>query len=333
MTGKQKAAVWVRTVLSVVIAVIGLFFIIRHREPNKPIVLTGVVLTEDSDPQKQSPIAYAQITSVASGITVAATSDASGLFRLTLPATPETRRPVVLNFQHAGFQPLEMTAAPAGDEIYLARMRPVPEPAKTATRSGAVSDIKNVRVRYSEKAPITTNTGSLAKTFEVVNTGNVPCNAHPPCSPDDKWKATVSTFDVPSEGEEFRNVRLSCIAGPCPFTKIESQEFVNGGHNLQISIRNWSDTTTFLLEAEVSQTRLTDMVRESYPVIFGSSMNFTMPAAAEGPSIEGELNGHDIVFPLGPDLILSWATCTVKVAPDHTKLFRCDLKAAYRFKQ
>jgi hypothetical protein len=60
-------------------------------------------------------------------------------------------------------------------------------------------------------------------------------------------------------------------------------------------------------------------------------MNFTLPAAAEGPSIIAEMNGHTIVYPLGPALILSWADCTLKMNPDHTKLYRCELKPGYRF--
>jgi hypothetical protein len=75
-----------------------------------------------------------------------------------------------------------------------------------------------------------------------------------------------------------------------------------------------------------------DVIRQSYPAIFGSTMSFTLPAGAEGPSIEAELNGNDIVFPLGPDLILSWANCTLKVSPDQGQLYRCELKAGYRFR-
>jgi hypothetical protein len=60
-------------------------------------------------------------------------------------------------------------------------------------------------------------------------------------------------------------------------------------------------------------------------------MSFILPASAEGPSIEADVNGQPIVFPLGPDLIVSWGTCSVKVSPDQTKLYRCDLNPDYRF--
>jgi hypothetical protein len=60
-------------------------------------------------------------------------------------------------------------------------------------------------------------------------------------------------------------------------------------------------------------------------------MNFTLPAGSEGPSIEADLGGMEIVFPLGPALKLSWATCSATPAPDHTTQFRCQLKDGYEF--
>ncbi len=335
MTGKRRIAIWTRAVVSVIIAVTGLFFIIRQRQPSGPILLTGVVLKQDADPQKQSPIPDAVVTATMGEGSFRAVSDSSGLFHLTLQ--PRTAKPSTfeLNFRHPGYLSLGMTVI-NGNQLCVARLSPVLSVASVPVILSE-SRLGNIRVRYSEKAPITTNVGSYVKTFEVVNTGNVPCGGRPPCSPDDKWKATIGSFTVDTEGREFRNVRLSCIAGPCPFSKIESQGLSAANHNLQISVRNWSDTTTYLLEAEVSQTILSEMIRQAYPAIFGSSMNFTLPAAAQGPSIEAEVSGpgqehkQDIVFPLGPDLILSWASCSLKITPARTKLFRCDLKPGYRF--
>ena len=45
-------------------------------------------------------------------------------------------------------------------------------------------------------------------------------------------------------------------------------------------------------------------VRESYPVIFGREMSFTLPARAEGVNIEAEVNGTRIVFPARPGPLL-----------------------------
>ena len=125
-------------------------------------------------------------------------------------------------------------------------------------------------------------------------------------------------------GNEFRNVRASCIAGPCPFTHIG---FVKDGRNITVSALDWSDTATFLVEAEVFQIAISSNVRESYPVIFGRTLNFTVPPTQEGVSIEAEIDGTSMVFPLGPELNLSWATCTSRSEPSArgTMAYRCEL--------
>jgi len=40
-----------------------------------------------------------------------------------------------------------------------------------------------------------------------------------------------------------------------------------------------------------------------------------------------------MVFPLGPNLSLSWAACNVRTGPeqDKTTVYRCELKPGYRF--
>ena len=192
--------------------------------------------------------------------------------------------------------------------------------------------VSNVLARYSIKTTNTANVGSAVKTFEVVNTGNVPCRKQPPCSPDGQWKAAIGGASLDAgEGNEFRNARTSCIAGPCPFTKIESEDFLQGGREVKVSARNWSDTATFLLEAEVFRPMVSDMVRTSHPVKFGQALNFTVPGSAEGVSIQAEINGETITFPFGPNLYLSWADCNARVNRDQTKVYRCELKPGYKF--
>ena len=77
---------------------------------------------------------------------------------------------------------------------------------------------------------------------------------------------------------------------------------------------------------------ISDAVREFYPVIFGRRLNFTLPASASGPSIEAEVGGEPIVFPLGPDLFLRWADCHIGVDKDQSKTYRCELKPGYQFR-
>ena len=132
-------------------------------------------------------------------------------------------------------------------------------------------------------------------------------------------------------GQEFDHIRVACIAGPCPFTRIDSGAAPRPGRVITVQVTNWSDPVTFLIEAEVTRAMPSDAVRQAYPAIFGRSMSFTLPATAQGPSIEATLSGSDIVFPLGPALQLSWADCTLQITGDRTQLYRCELKTGYRF--
>ncbi len=329
MSRKQQANLAAVVLVLCIIAAVSLY-IFRGVAPIKPLSLVGVVLVQNADPRKQAPIENASVNATNGVTTAYANTDSTGLFRVTLDKGARAGQVITFRFRHAGYFPLNLTRI-AGNEIYIARMLPLPEspPAKLGHPEAVLAD---VRVRYSEKATTTINVGSIAPAFEVVNTGNIPCNGQGACSPDGKWRATIGSISVDAGvGNQFLNVRLSCIAGPCAFTKIESEEFLDNRRDLKVSVRNWSDTTTFLLEAEVAQARITEVVRDLFPAKFGPTMNFTLPAAAEGPSILAEMNGHPIVYPLGPDLIVSWANCTVKVNPDGTKLYRCDLKPGYRF--
>jgi hypothetical protein len=69
----------------------------------------------------------------------------------------------------------------------------------------------------------------------------------------------------------------------------------------------------------------------SYPVIFNRTASFTLPAKAQGPSIEATLDHQEIVFPLGPAPKLSWADCEAQREKDLSTLYRCVLKSGYRF--
>jgi hypothetical protein len=87
------------------------------------------------------------------------------------------------------------------------------------------------------------------------------------------------------------------------------------------------------VEAEVFHTALASSVRRSYPVIYDRALNFTLPESKEGLSIEADVNGQPMVFPLGPELYLSWAACTSRTTGDEKKsmAYRCELRPGYRF--
>ena len=324
MSSRRTIAAWVIAVFVVLVA--GLAVIFLHRR--QPVTLRGAVLQQDRDPNKQLPLADVEIVAtnaLGSGTSV---SNSSGFFSLTLPKGLRRRQQVVLQFRRKDYQPLNVDDF-IGDKIYIARMVPIHQ--ETVADSHSESVVSNARIRYSVKATTEVNIGSAVKTFQVVNEGNTPCNKQTPCSPDGKWKATTGSLSLDAgEGNEFRNMRLSCIAGPCPFTKVDQESLAQDGRRFNVSVRNWSDTTTFLLSAEVVHPMTSDMVRETYPVIFGRALNFSLPPAAEGPSIEADLDGEAIVFPLGPDLIVRWANCHVGVDRDQSKTYRCELKPGYQ---
>jgi hypothetical protein len=327
MTRTAKVAVWFLGIILFLAAATWYGVLYKRRQP---LVLKGAVMSQDADPRKELPLADVEVTAgngMAPGVSK---SDSSGSFSLILRRGIKRGQPITLSFQHPDYQPLRVKEF-VGDKLYVERLVPVRRQARVEPNHAMVV-ITNVVARYSVKATTSANVGSAVKAFEVVNTGNVPCRGQAPCSPDGKWKATIVSVTLDAgDGNEFRNARASCIAGPCPFTRIERDNFSSQGRTITVSVRNWSDTATFLVEAEVFHPMVSDMVRRSYPVVFGEALNFTMPASAEGVSIEADLDRNTIVFPLGPSLRLSWADCNARVNRDQTKVYRCELKPGYRF--
>jgi hypothetical protein len=303
---------------------------VRHLR-RATIQVVGAVIAQNDDPRKELPIASVEITA-SDGVSLTRTkSDTNGYFAFSFRKRLLRLHPVItLTFSHPDYEAIEMTAKPGGN-ITVAKLVSN-KPLQPPSNAGPKQTVGNVTVRYSIKSANVATVGSAVRSFEVPNVGNVGCNSQSPCSPDGRWKAaTGNTFLDAGAGNEFRNVRASCIAGPCPFTKIDTNNLERPGRTVSISALVWSDTATFLVEAEVIRPMQSDVVRTSYPVIFGEALNFTLPHAAEGVSLQAEVNGQSIVFPLGPALRLSWADCQARANPDETRVYRCELKPAYRW--
>jgi hypothetical protein len=331
MTGNRKVVIWAIVIIGLGGVWAATRIAVRLYRKHRPITLRGAVIKQDYDPRKQSPIANVEVSSPDGLVVHDAKSDFSGSFRLTLRPDVKMGQPIRLAFRHPDFQPLDLKET-LSDKLYVIRMVPLHGEVEAQLNEAEVV-VGNVLVRYSTEATNTENIGSAVKTFQVVNSANVPCFQRAPCSPDDKWKAEVASasFDA-GEGNVFRDARVTCIAGPCPFTRVDTDDFSHGGRIIKISVRDWSDTTTFLFQAEVFHSQLDAIIRRSFPVIFGRAVNFTLPSTAEGPSIEAELNGVSIVFPLGPTPVLSWANCQVHAQKNQARDYRCELKAGYRFR-
>jgi hypothetical protein len=330
MSNTRKAWLWIAGILAAAGTATTLLLMLVPRTP--PISLRGAIIARSADPNKEVPIAGAEITA-ADGLPASdSKSAASGFFRITLPPRIRPGHRILLRFRHPGYEPLDLNV-PAGNQLYVIRMSPIrPEShAQSHRLLGAISK-STIRVRYTVKAPTALDVGSQVKTLQVVNTGNVPCNGRRPCSPDGKWKAAIGSAVLDAgEGNVFRNVRVSCIAGPCPFTRIFPNGFSHGGRRIMVSARDWSDTATFLIEADVFHPMASDDVRVAYPFVVGRTLSFTVPASAEGVCLDADVNGEAIVFPLGPELILPWASCVASTPEGQTRIYRCELKPGYRF--
>jgi hypothetical protein len=345
----RKKVIW--TMIAVVAAaVIGLLLFQRAQrlrlvQERLSVPIEGAVIQRDADPKKELPIAGVVITA-SDGVRSAATrSDAAGYFKLVLHKRVLSDLPIKVTFRNPRYEPLDLTVQTGRlktpEQLYVAAMVPLipkvvvpPGPRSTARPVRPPSQVSNIRVRYTLNSRTQTNVGFAVRTFQVVNQGNVSCDHRSPCSPDGKWKATSQTVSLDAGADNtFENITASCIAGPCPFTRIDSSGFIHGGRNISVTALNWSDTATFLMEAEVYHNAISSEVRELYPVIFGQTLNFTLPPTQEGVSLEADVDGAPMVFPLGPNLSLSWATCNVRTGPEQEKttVYRCELKPGFRF--
>ena len=327
--------------MAAVVAAAVLLLLRAHRLRSistRQVHIEGAVIESNEDANKELPIADVVITASDGVTSVTTRSEASGYFSLVLQKSVLSKGPVTVDFQLPAYEPfglnIQTGRLETPNELYVVRMVPIPSKKKATGSNVPGTVVSNIRVRYTTNSRTETNVGSAVRTFQVVNKGNVPCNHQYPCSPDGKWKAASGAESLDAGADNsFGNVRASCIAGPCPFTRIDASGFIHGGRNIKVSALNWSDTATFLLEAEVYHTAISSNVRELYPVIFGRTLNFTLPPTQEGVSLEAEVNGSPMVFPLGPNLNLSWATCNVRTSTDKEKttVYHCELKPDYRF--
>lgn len=286
----------------------------------------GAVVTYGRYSTAEAPIAGVKISAEGDILRADAVSDFSGFFTLHMRPEVPVGTQIVLKFRHPGFQPLDLEETFA-DRLYVVRMKPLAAP------PGATIAIKDVLVRYSVENTTTANVGTSVKVFDIRNSGNKPCVHGSPCSPDGTFKAALGTASLDAgEGNEFRNARVSCLAGPCPFTRIQSDHFSAGGRSIGVAVLNWSDTVTYLLQAEVFRQEIGDITRTYHPVILGRALHFTLPEVAQGPSIVADLDGQTIVFPLSSTPNLSWAGCEVQSDKRRIRSYRCELKPGFAFK-
>lgn len=333
---RRKIVLWL-IAIALGLASLVVLLVRASRWRPRSVTIEGAVIRRDPDPRRELPIADAVVTASDGMSTSTTRSDESGFFKLVFHEKVWPPEQVTLSVQHPEYHPFslqfQLSLRSNLRKLYIARLAPI-KPQLTLMPGEQLSVVSDIRVRYTVNVDTQTNVGTEVKTFQVVNRGNVPCNRNYPCSPDGLWKASTGSVTLDAGvGNEFHNVRASCIAGPCPFTRIDSSGFIHGGRVITASALDWSDSATFLVEAEVFRDTVTSNVRESYPVIYGRALHFALPSSQEGVSIEADIDGAPMVFPLGDDLYINWATCSYRTSPENEKstVYQCELKPGYRF--
>src|SRR5215831_5163043 len=184
MTARQKAMYWTAGVLGLVALGLGTYAGLRiYRRHHMPLRISGAVITQSYDTRKQAPIANVEVDSP-DGLTTQPTTktDFAGHFTFTLRPGIKPGQPIRLNFQHPDYQAVQSNELLDGN-LYVIRLIPLHSEVE-ATLNEAEIAVTNLFVRYSTEITRTENVGSAVKTFQIPNTGNVPCNNRQPCSPD-----------------------------------------------------------------------------------------------------------------------------------------------------
>ena len=329
----KKIALWVG--ICATVATVTLVVVLRfsHWTP-RMVTLQGAVIRQDSDPRKELPVAGAVIKVWDNRSTVITVSGDTGYFNVKFPERIWPKEVVNLAFRHPGYKPVDEKLAIGIDadvnQLYVTRMiSTAAPPPPVGPHPTAIHDI---RIRYTINDRSDTDVGSAVQPFQVVNQGNVPCKQGDLCSPNGRWKAAKGSVTLDAgAGNVFRNVRASCIAGPCPFTRIDSSGFNRDAQKIVVTALDWSDTATFLVEAEVYRESIVSRLRVAFPVIYGRDMHFTAPPTAEGVTIEADVGNTPTVFPLGPDLYMNWGICNSRKGPNNDTIYQCELKSGYTF--
>ena len=151
----RKPLIWSAAIVVVVAIVVA---VIANRPRTRPLSLGGAVMRQDADPRKELPLADVQVSALSNGSVIGTgKSDASGFYTIVLRTRLWIGRPVLLQFRHADYQPLDQKDF-IGDKVYVAKMMPIPHETNTAKRPDVV--VSNIQVRYSIKTTTTANVGS-----------------------------------------------------------------------------------------------------------------------------------------------------------------------------
>ena len=172
------------------------------------------------------------------------------------------------------------------------------------------------------------------KTFQIQIMGNIPCNGST-LFPGRQMEGG-NQFRVPGcgRGKRFPKCQGFLYCGPLPFhAELIMTAFPREGATSRSPCAIGRIRPHSCFRRRCSDPQISDLVRMTYPIILGTSLNFTLPPTAEGPSVEAELNGENIIFPLGPDpcFELGRLQCQRAKGNNGQKFYRCELNAGYQF--
>ena len=153
-------------VASIGIACLAVVLSSMFSRPERVMFITGAVLQEDHDPQRQLPLPDVEITMNEPAV-AQTKSEASGFFRLSLGEGVVVDRTIQLSFRHPEYLPRYLTF-PAGGELRIVRMSPKARDTD-GQPNGPRAKVSEIRMRYAVKNRTIANVGSAAKSFEVAN--------------------------------------------------------------------------------------------------------------------------------------------------------------------
>ena len=177
--------------LTLVATVIVFSLLLRIFHAAQPLTIKGAIIVSSDDVNKRAPIPGVWISVEGDSENQHAFSSPTGFFELNLGKRVKSDQLLILQFRHPQYLPTDVTTL-ATDGLFVARLAPIAEFGATAP-SVAPTVVSNIKVRYTVKTTTMLNVGSTLKIFHVVNVGSVPCAGHYPCSPDEKWQATVGS--------------------------------------------------------------------------------------------------------------------------------------------
>ena len=235
---KPSVKIWLAVIGAISAIGVALIPVLRPSGPTTPekIILEGVVMRDEANPEKRFPISNV-IVSATDGLGGSAATTADGMFRLELKPEAKGGAQIALNFKHPDYQERDVIQAIGQGVPYIFYMWPSQY---AATTPGA-------RVIPAFYAPV------VSRTFQIPNRGSVRCNNQQPCSPDGKWKAALASATIDAgPGHVFISGRADCVAGPCPWSAVETKGFPQiGQRTINVSVRAWSDTVTYRLSGEI----------------------------------------------------------------------------------